>query len=46
MALAEWEVMAHQEASMEGEDMEAVMVGMEEVWVVMEALIFDLVQLN
>jgi hypothetical protein len=45
VAIVEWEDMALQEVSMEAEDMEAVMVDMEEAWVVMEALIFDLVQL-
>ena len=44
-AIAEWEDMALQEVSMVAEGMEAVMVVMEEAWVVMEALIFDLVQL-
>lgn len=46
MAIAEWEDMAPQVVSMEVEDIAAVMVVTEEVWVVMEALIFDLVQIN
>ena len=46
MAIAEWEDMAPQEACMAAEDMEAAMVGMEEVWVAMETLTFELVQLN